>query len=182
MVKLKRRLLAVGTITMALTSFAPATAEQSSNASVVPLALSQQSITIANGSNRSPEAARTFLAIRQKLARGDIAGAAAMTTDPQVYAAQMEAYFERKGASAAKALFGNSRPIPLRLTMSHGAYAMVIIELSNNRFSPVAAEFYKRDRNGKLKEIVSPSPSIPCALIHRFYAEKGEPEAKVSCA
>ncbi|MEP0191807.1 MAG: hypothetical protein ABJP70_06170 [Erythrobacter sp.] len=182
MVKLKRRFLAVAAIATALSSFSLASADQSASASVVPVAISQQSISIANGSNRSPEAARTFLAIRQKLARGDIAGAAAMTTEPQAYAAQMEAYFERKGASAAKALFGNSKSIPLRLTMSHGAYAMVIIELGNNRFSPVAAEFYKRGRNGKLKEIVSPSPSIPCALVHRFYAEKGEPDAKVSCA
>lgn len=128
------------------------------------------------------EAQDLFFAIREQLAQGNISAAAAMTTDPATYSERMAALFERVGQDRATARFANRDDVPIRLTKADGDFAMVIVELSENQYSPVAAKFYQRGVDGKLKEMVDSSPAIPCTLLRTFYAEKGEPDAQVVCA
>ena len=124
----------------------------------------------------------TYYKIRSYLAEGDIASAAKLSDDPAAFAAQYTRSLERKGEADFKA--GMQRTInelKINSLRDSGDYSMILLDLPDNKYSPVAAVFFKRNGANQYLELAKPDLDIPCPLLDHMYAEKGEPDAKYVC-
>lgn len=144
------------------------------------------SIVTACSSGETPShdhpAVETYYEIRNNLAAHDFAAAAALTTDPDQFSQNWRSYADRQG----KAAFSDIMKKQIEETEFHsvredGNYAVLVIQLSENSPSPVAAEFFTRQGNGQYAQLVTPNGDIPCSLVQHFYKAKGDPGAEVSC-
>ena len=125
----------------------------------------------------------TYQDIRNHLINRDLDSAPQLTTDPNIALSEWKAYSERLGgnealAGAIEKSLDNTKIHSIR---DADEYAMILIALPENKYSPVSAEFYIRDAKGRYLELVEPSMDIPYPLLQHFYTTKGEPDAEFTC-
>lgn len=148
----------------------------------VSLAACSQSAASSPEAEAEHPALVTYKQIRSYLAQGDIAAAAKLSDDPAAFSDQYARAMERKGEAAFKAQMRKAlTEAELHSLRDAGDYAMVLLKLPANQYSPVAAVFFKRKTENQYVELTKSDLDIPCPLLDHFYATKGEPDAKYVC-
>ncbi len=124
----------------------------------------------------------TYYNIRKSLAAYNIESAAQLTTDPQKAFAQWKAYSDRVGKDVFMQKMQNTvDQIKFHSIRDQDEYSMILIDLPDNPYSSVAAQFYIKTDTGQYLELVDSTSDISCPLLRHFYDAKGEKDAKFSC-
>ena len=146
------------------------------------LAAFSQSAAGSSSVDTQHPAVETYLKIRSHLANGDIAAAAQFSDDPAAFTQQYTRAMERRGQAAFQARMQRTlTEVEFHSLRDAGDYSMLLLKLPANRYSPVAAVFFKRNGANQYLELTKTDLDIPCPLLDHFYTAKGEPEAQYVC-
>ena len=107
----------------------------------------------------------TYYNIRKSLAAHNIESAAQLTTDPQKAFAQWKAYSDRVGKDVFMQKMQNTvDQIKFHSIRDEDEYSMILIDLPDNPYSTVAAQFYIKTDAGQYLNL-----SIQHPIFHVLY-------------
>lgn len=134
-------------------------------------------LTINEAKNSSP-VAKNYFDMCQFLKAGEIDKASMYSDDPSKFAEMYRSMLSKVGQAKFLENMQMCDQITVHSIYEQDNYALIILNIPNNKFDPVGAKFYKKDDDG-YKEIVTDHHNIPCELNRKFYIAKGEPEAEI---